>query len=90
MAAPANRFLKVARPDPSAITVTILPWPPGLPRGEVLGPDGGSTRFGMGQDGQLSAHQALAVACHLANELERPVVVRDDSGQWQPEWGWLE
>lgn len=91
MAAPSNRFACVTEPDPAAITVTLRPNGPGAARGEVVGPAGGSSQaFAMGQDGSLSAPHALAVACHLANQIDRPVVVRDDSGLWQPQWGRLE
>jgi hypothetical protein len=37
----------------------------------------------------LTAAQALAVACHLANEIGREVVVIDEGGVWQPAWGVL-
>lgn len=91
MAAPSNRFDKVAGPEPGAITVTLSPRPAGGPSGEVLGPvNAPGEPFRAGEDGSLSAHQALAVACHLANEIDRPVVIRDDDGCWQPAWGRLE
>ena len=92
MAAPSNRFDRVARPDPACVTVTIGE-AAGRPTGEVEGPapEGAcapSIRFG--QDGSLTAHQALAVGCHLANQLDVAVVVIDEGGRWQSDWGRLE
>lgn len=67
---------------------------PGGTLGEVVGPAPGSpdtaAPLSLGQDGSLSALQALAIACHLANQLGKEVVVRDDAAQWRPDWGRLE
>ncbi|NNM73508.1 hypothetical protein [Enterovirga aerilata] len=94
MAAPANRFARVAAPDPDAVTVTIRQGSDGVMLGEVEGPassaPGGLPPLSFGRDGSLGAHQALAVGCQLANELGREVVVIDEGGNWRPAWGRLE
>lgn len=93
MAAPSNRFDRVEWPDPTAVTVTIR-GEGGRPTGEVEGPvpagADGTSRIRFGQDGSLSALQALSVGCHLANELALAVVVIDGGRHWQPGWGRLE
>lgn len=89
MATPANQFDRVERPDPAAVTLA-LGGPDGSPSGTVHGP---RTETGpglaFGEDGSLSAPQAVAVACHLANQLGRSVVVMDPLGRWDPAWGRL-
>lgn len=90
MATPGNRFAKVDQPDPGSVTVSIG-GDAGSPSGEVLGPaDGTGSGIVLGRDGSLTAHEALAVACHLANELDRSVVVIDPQDRWRPAWGRLE
>jgi hypothetical protein len=93
VATPANSFRKVSEAVPEAITVTLRAAPGGAV-GEVAGPapvpPDASAPLSMGQDGSLSALQALAVACHLANQLGTEVVIRDDAGRWRPDWGRLE
>jgi hypothetical protein len=37
----------------------------------------------------MSAEEALATACHLANVDDREVVIIDPTGVWRPEWGIL-
>jgi hypothetical protein len=37
----------------------------------------------------MSAQEALATACHLANVDAREVVIIDLSDLWRPEWGTL-
>jgi hypothetical protein len=88
LATPSNRFNKVEQADPHAVTVALRDVA-GRASGEVLGPDG-ETRLRFGEDGTLSPHQALAVGCHLANQLDRAVVVIDRDGLWQPAWGRLD
>ena len=93
MAAPSNTFAKVSAPDPDAVTVTIRR-DAGETFGSVQGPSpragAGGQVIALGQDGSLGPHQALAVACHLANQLGREVVVIDDGANWRPDWGRLE
>lgn len=89
MATPANRFDRVDQPDPAAVTVA-LGGSDASPSGTVHGPHSEVGRsIALGEDGSLSAHQAVAVACHLANQLGRPVVVMDPLGRWDPAWGRL-
>ncbi len=92
MAAPGNRFERVRSPDPAAVTVTIG-GEDGRSTGQVRGPEpmGGPVARALtfGEDDSLSAHQALAVGCHLANELGVSVVVIDEGGHWRPAWGSL-
>lgn len=91
MATPSNVFAQVARPDPAAVTVTIRKVGPSV-LGEVRGPAppaGESGGLSLGQDGSLGAHQALAVGCHLANQLGRDVVVIDEGRNWSRAWGRL-
>jgi AMMECR1 domain-containing protein len=38
----------------------------------------------------MSAEEALATACHLANVDERRVVVMDPHDLWRSEWGALD
>jgi hypothetical protein len=93
MAAPSNTFAKVSAPDREAVTVTIrqqgaktfgLVQGPSPPLGAQIQP------IALGEDGSLGPHQALAVACQLANELGREVVVIDEGANWRPDWGRLE
>lgn len=88
MATSSNRFDKVDDPDPAAVTVSIRN-AAGRIFGEVLGP-GGEGRLALGEDGSMTPLQALAVGCHLANQLDRPVVVIDSGGHWQADWGRLD
>ncbi|MGA0598040.1 hypothetical protein [Enterovirga sp. CN4-39] len=93
MATPANSFAQVEDPDPDAVTVTIRRGGKdavGEVEGPILVPGSDVPPISFGRDGSLGAHQALAVGCHLANELSREVVVIDKSGLWQPAWGRLE
>lgn len=91
MAAPANSFRRVDGPDRSAITV-IIRQAEGQVTGEVLGPGsaGDASALRMGEGGSLTAHQALSVACHLANGSGDEVVVVDPGGHWKGEWGRLD
>lgn len=90
MAAPSNSFRQVDGPEPGAVTVTLREGGADVV-GEVLGPEasGPGRPFSMGQDGSLSAQQALAVGCHLANETGAEVVIVDSGGRWRPDWGRL-
>ncbi len=89
MATPANQFDRVDRPDPASVTLA-LGGSDAAPSGTVHGPSSASgPGIALGEDGSLSAHQAVAVACHLANQLGRPVVVMDPHGRWDPAWGRL-
>lgn len=88
MATPANTFSKVERPDADAVTVS-LGGEAAAPSGTVLGPGERGTGVALGQDGSLTAHQAISVACQLANELDRTVVVVDPLDRWRSEWGRL-
>jgi hypothetical protein len=38
----------------------------------------------------MSAEEALATACHLANVDERQVVIIDPNDLWRSEWGVLD
>ena len=90
MAAPSNVFRRVDGPEPDAVTVTL--WAlAGRPVGDVVGPrsESGTPGFALGEDGSLTAHQAIAVGCHLANQAGAEVVVVDRGDQWQPGWGRL-
>lgn len=92
MASPSNVFTRVEAVDPAAVTVTIRKLGPAL-LGEVRGPAaraGEPESLSLGQDGSLGAHQALAVGCHLANQLGRNVVVVDEGRNWTPDWGRLD
>ena len=92
MAAPGNRFERVRSPDPAAVTVTIGE-AGGRSTGRVKGPEpqAGITvgALTFGDEDSLSAYQALAVGCQLANELGVAVVVIDDGDHWRPAWGSL-
>ncbi|MDB5510827.1 MAG: hypothetical protein JWR08_310 [Enterovirga sp.] len=88
MATSSNRFHQVDTPDPGAVTVAIRNSSGGI-FGEVLGP-GAETRLTLGADGSMTPLQALAVGCHLANQLDRAVVVIDEGGHWQSAWGRLD
>jgi len=89
MATPSNRFEQVDEPRSDAVAVTL--WDEGgEARGRVAGPtDAGDAPLQVGQDGSLTAYQALAVGCHMANELRRRVVVVDPGGLWRSDWGQL-
>lgn len=89
MATQDNQFNRVERPDPAAVTLA-LGGSDASPSGTVHGPltDAGPG-LAFGEDGSLSAQQAVAVACHLANQLGRSVVVMDPLGRWNPAWGRL-
>ena len=93
MATSSNSFARVMSPDPHAVTVTIRQSGDRV-LGEVEGPVSGastdSRTLSFGRDGGMEAQQALAVACQLANELGRDVVVIDEGRNWQPAWGRLE
>ena len=92
MAAPSNRFEKVGSPVSTSVTVTIRSLAGSL-RGEVVGPDpdrAGGRAVTIGQDGSLSPLQALAIGCHMANELARDVVIVDLEDRWEPAWGRLD
>ena len=92
MATPANRFEQVEQPRSDAVSVTL--WRrEGQACGRVLGPhEDDPDRPPLvvaGTDDPLTAHEALAVACVLANESHRTVVVIDPDGVWRAEWGRL-
>jgi AMMECR1 domain-containing protein len=91
MAAPGNRFQRVEQVHPDAVSVELWSDKEGI-RGSVACPDGGRSgglvHFVSPETG-MSAEEALATACHLANVDAREVVIMDPSGLWQPEWGTL-
>jgi hypothetical protein len=92
MATSSNRFDQVDAPRSDAVTVTL--WDEGgESRGEAVGPmdaESGGTPLKVGQDGSLSAFQALVVGCQMANELRRKVVIVDPGGLWRTDWGQLQ
>lgn len=92
MATRSNRFEQVDEPGPDAVTVTL--WSQnGQACGRVLGPvdpeQGEETLAISGQDRPFTAFQALVTGCHLANEMQRKVVIVDPDRLWRPEWGQL-
>jgi hypothetical protein len=87
-----NTFRRVSEPDTSAITVTL--WQDdGNIHADVAGPvessGGYISRPLAGQGGGLSVPQALNMAISLANKGRYEIVVCDDGGLWQTEWGTL-
>ena len=93
MATSSNRFEKVDDPRPDNVTLVL--WDQdGQAHGHVLGPvaaeSGEPPLVFAGEDATLSAYEALAIACHLGNELGRHVVVIDPQRVWQPGWGQLQ
>ena len=93
MATPSNRFEQVEEPRPDAVTVVL--WEEdGHAWGRVLGPaaaePGQQSLMIAGEDNAFTAHEALAIGCHLGNELHRDVVVVDPHRLWQPGWGQLQ
>ena len=85
-------YQKVEETDGGAVTVQIWLFD-GKPAAQIFGPVGArgqSFSFEVaGQNGSLSPQQALAMAGEMAGRSGVPVVVWDDEGLWQPEWGEL-
>jgi hypothetical protein len=91
MATSSNRFDQVDGPRSDAVTV-MLRDEDGNARGEVVGPaeGGDGAPLAAGQDGSLTAFQAVVVGCQMANELRRRVVIVDPGGLWRTDWGQLQ
>ena len=91
MAAPGNRFQRVDEARSDAVSVELWLDKEGI-RGSVACPEGGRSgglvHFVSPETG-MSAQEALATACHLANVDAREVVIIDPSDLWRPEWGML-
>lgn len=87
-----NTFSKIDESDPNLVTVELYLLD-GEPRGNVWGPivlSGNSLSMKMSpQDGSLSAQDAVGNGISLANELNVKMVVVDEYGLWQKEWGEL-
>jgi hypothetical protein len=92
MAAPSNRFHRVEQAPPDAVCVEL--WSDGgSVRGSVDCPTGGMSGSlipFVPPEAGMSAEEALATACHLANVDERRVVVMDPHDLWRSEWGALD
>ncbi len=87
---PKNRFEQVDTPVADAITLVLLP-SDGEPRGRIECPAalaGGHLVNDFTSD-ELPARDAFRGAIRLANEIKAPVVVVDEAGLWQQEWGEL-
>jgi AMMECR1 domain-containing protein len=91
MASPCNRFQRVEQARSEAVSVELWAASEGI-KGSVECPTGG--RSGslvpfVPPEAGMSAEEALAIACHLANVDDGDVVIIDPSGVWRPEWGIL-
>jgi AMMECR1 domain-containing protein len=91
MVAPSNRFHRVEEAPPEAVCVEL--WSDGgIIRGSVECPTGGMSGSlvpFVPPEAGMSAEEALATACHLANVDGREVVIIDRFDLWRSEWGSL-